>query len=117
VGGPDLSPAGVSNAHLILALVVVGHLDLERVAIDEPKADAPLIIDGNGVLTLAIVSKCMKPVAGRHPQVVETRSQVHVLEFPRCALGDVRRNRLDLPVAYKLRVSSSANVWITRRPV
>jgi len=46
---------GICNSHGFSCLVVVADFDIERVAVDEPKTDAPLIIDRDGMLTLPIV--------------------------------------------------------------
>jgi hypothetical protein len=35
--------------------VIVADLDLVRIAVDIPKANAPLVIDGDGVLSLPVV--------------------------------------------------------------
>jgi hypothetical protein len=48
-----------------LASVIVRKFYVVRIAIGETKADAPLIVDGDGKLALPIPFQFMKPVAGR----------------------------------------------------
>jgi len=38
--------------------MVVTELDLVRIAVSEPEADAPLIVDGDGMLPGAIAFQC-----------------------------------------------------------
>lgn len=74
-----------------LASVVVGDLDVVGVAVNEPEADAPLVVDRDRVLSLPVPFELMQSVAGRDSQVVKARSQVDVLELPSCPLRDVGR--------------------------
>jgi hypothetical protein len=34
--------------------VIIRDLDIVRITINEPEADAPLVVDGDGVLSLAV---------------------------------------------------------------
>src|SRR5437899_2348957 len=49
--------------------VIVDNLDLLRVAVLPPKADAPLVVDANAVLTLSVTAQCFEPIARRDAQV------------------------------------------------
>ena len=51
-----------------LVSVVVCQFHVVSIAVDEPKADAALIVDGDGMLSLPLPCKFMKPVAGRNLQ-------------------------------------------------
>lgn len=94
-------------------LVVVSNLDVVGVAIDKSEAEAPLVVDRDRVLSFPVAPKCVKSITWRDLQVLEAGSQVHVFELPNGSLGDIRRNRFDLPVAYNVCVCLSANVLIT----
>ena len=56
-----------------MLLVVVCDLHLVGVAIDEPEAYTPLIVDANRVLPLPILSELMKTISGRNLKVVYSR--------------------------------------------
>ena len=44
--------------------MVVADLDVIRVAVDEPKADTPLVVHGDRVLSLAVTLERMEPIPG-----------------------------------------------------
>ena len=48
--------------------MIVADLDVIRVAIGESKADPPLIVHGDGVLSLAVTLQSMEAIAGWHLQ-------------------------------------------------
>lgn len=74
--------------------MVVTELNIVGVTIDETKADAPLIVDGNRVLACAIGFQRVKPIARRHSQVRQLRSDVNQFELPECAPRHVGRHSL-----------------------
>jgi len=74
--------------------VIVTYLNVVSVALNEPKTDAPLIVDGNRVLPFSVAPEGVKSVAGRHLQVVQPNRQVQVLKLSRRSLGDIRRKPL-----------------------
>jgi hypothetical protein len=45
--------------------MVVDYFDVERVTLDPAKADAPLVIDTDAVLPLAVAFERFQPIAGR----------------------------------------------------
>jgi hypothetical protein len=51
--------------------VIVRDLDVGRSRRGPRKADSPLIIDANAVLSRAIAPELLEPIARRHPQIVE----------------------------------------------
>jgi len=51
---------------------MVDDLDIPAFAITPNKADAPLIVDANTDLTLAVAVQRLQTVAGRHAQIVES---------------------------------------------
>jgi hypothetical protein len=74
-----------------LASVVVRDLDIERIAVDESKADAPSIVDRNRVLTLSTPGKLVQPVSRRHPQIADLARKINVLNLPPCPPRDLWR--------------------------
>lgn len=69
--------------------MIVAELDVVRVAIIEPKADAPLIIDRDGMLPCTVAFECVEPVAGRNAQVGHLRRHMHRFELSQGAARDV----------------------------
>lgn len=61
--------------------VVIAQFDVERIPVDEPKADTPLVVDGDGVKSVAFARERVQAISQRHLQVVQGRRQVHVLQF------------------------------------
>jgi hypothetical protein len=49
--------------------VIVRHFDIVGIAVGEPEADPPLVVDGDGVLSLAVCAEPVKPVARRNPEI------------------------------------------------
>ena len=62
--------------------MIIADFDIERIAVNEPKTDTPLVIDRNGVLAFAVVLECMQPIPRRHPEIVKPGRQIHVFQFP-----------------------------------
>src|SRR5205085_10172792 len=70
VAVPSLSP-----------LVIVYNLYRLRTIGRPAKADAPLLIDANGMLARAVSLQGLEPIARRRPQVVKTGGGFHHIEF------------------------------------
>ena len=75
-----------------LRLVIVAELNVVRVAVVKPKANAPLIIDRDRMLPCTIAFEGVKPAAGRNAQVVHLRRDMHRLELSQGAARDVGRH-------------------------
>ena len=56
--------------------MIVAELDIMGIAVLESKADAPLIVDGDGILTRPIVLERVQPIPGWHAEVGEPRRNV-----------------------------------------
>lgn len=52
-------------------LVIVDNLYLGGFAVFPDETDAPLVVDADTVLTLAVALERFEPVAGRRPQIVQ----------------------------------------------
>jgi len=74
--------------------VVVAELDVVRIAVDEAKTDAPLVIDRNGVLPGAVSLQRMEPIARRYAQVGELERRMDGFELPERAPRHVGRHLL-----------------------
>jgi hypothetical protein len=51
--------------------VIVDDLDVLRPSVRPPEADAPLLVDADAERTSPIPFELLKPVSGRHPQIIE----------------------------------------------
>jgi hypothetical protein len=64
--------------------VIVDNLDIVRVSVLPPKADAPLVVDANAVLTLSVTAQRFEPIAGRDAQVLKRACSMQVQELSPC---------------------------------
>jgi len=62
--------------------VIINDLNVVRIAVLPPEADAPLIVDANTVLTGAIAFELFEAVPGRNAEVIELFGGVHDAELP-----------------------------------
>jgi hypothetical protein len=62
--------------------VVVHDLDVVRVTIAPGKADAPLVIDANTMLTAAIAAQRFEPVPRRGSRIPQFRGAIELPKFP-----------------------------------
>lgn len=76
------------------------------------EADAPLVIDADGVLALPVAFERFEAIAGRDGEVVEFGDGVNLGEFPQGDALDVRREGPGFPLLKKdggLPASEGAN--------
>ena len=59
--------------------MIICYLYIVGVTVGKAKADTPLIVDGYGVLTLAIPLQGMETITDRYAQVVQGLSKIDVL--------------------------------------
>ena len=64
------------------ASVIVTELDLEGIAIDEPEADSPLVVDGDSILPVAIAAQGVQSIATGGAEVGEPRCRINRIELP-----------------------------------
>ena len=69
--------------------MVVADGNVIGIFILETKADPPLIIDRDGVLTLSVAGEGMQLVTWRYEQILQTNGEVQILKFARGALLDI----------------------------
>lgn len=56
--------------------MIAGYLNLKSVTVSELETDAPLSVDADAVLACPRTFQCLQPIAGRHPQIINTSSAV-----------------------------------------
>ena len=71
--------------------MIVCDLDIVGITIDEPEAYAPLVVDGDGVLSFSVPTKLVQPIVWRNLKVVQARSQVNVLKLAPRPSHNIRR--------------------------
>ena len=79
----------------MVLLVIVDDLDVVRVAVLPPEADAPLIVDANAVLPGAIPFQLLQAVAGRDAEVLKLLRGVDEAELPEQRPLEVGREAAD----------------------
>lgn len=62
--------------------MIVCYFDIICVAFLPCKADAPLIIDPDAVLTFAVALQLLQSIGRRHSQVVEITGIIYHAKFP-----------------------------------
>jgi len=62
--------------------MVVSDLSVVGVSVSPAEAHAPLIIDADAVMPLAIPGQLFQPVAGRNPQILERLRRIEDSELP-----------------------------------
>lgn len=60
--------------------MIVCYFNVVGVSVNESEADAPLIVDGYGVLSLSVALESMQPIAWRHLEITETCCPVQILQ-------------------------------------
>ena len=82
--------------------MIVDDFDVIGIASGPPEADAPLVVDANTVLTVAIAFELLEAIARRCPEILEPHRRVYVAELSEHDAAEVRRkatNVLALPEA------------------
>ena len=72
--------------------MIVGALDIERVCACEPEHDPILVVHANGVQSSLVTAERVQPVARRHPQILELRDGVDLIEFAPHDRPELTRN-------------------------
>ena len=97
VNRPTFTWTRVGNTHgKPLRLVIVAELDVIGIAILEAKANAPLIVDTDRVLTRTIALECVQPISRWYAKIRKHRGRVNRLQSskrpPRHIGGDSLRS-------------------------
>lgn len=70
--------------------MIIGYFHIIGVAIFPNKANAPLVVDGNGMLAGAVASQKMQAVAGWNFEIFESRRQIDVFQTANSSADDFR---------------------------
>jgi hypothetical protein len=93
--------------------VIVAELNVIRVAVVEPKADAPLIIDRDRMLPRTVAFEGVEPVPGGTRKSVTFVATCTASSFRRARRATSGGTRRAFPVRKSSSVSRSAKVFIT----
>ncbi len=74
--------------------MIIAYFDVVGISINEAKADTPLIVHRNGMLTFSLIPECMKAIAWRHLQIIEPGRKVNIFQLTNGSLGNVRGKAL-----------------------
>lgn len=85
-----------------VSLVIVAELNVVGVTIGKPKADAPLVVHCDRVLTMPIGPERVKAITPWHLEVVESTGEMHILKFTNRATDQIRRQPLGPSRAEKI---------------
>jgi len=66
------------------ASVIIRNFDIVGIAVDEPEADSPLVVDGNRALSLSVSPELVQSISQRNSQVTQPHGQANVLKFSPC---------------------------------
>lgn len=69
--------------------MVIDDFDIFSTRIRPTKADTPLIVDTNAVLTGTITLECFKVIAGWYLQIFKSTGDLDLSELTPCHLGDI----------------------------
>ena len=90
--------------------MVVNDLDLVRITVLPPKADPPLVVDPDTVLSDPIALELLEPVARRDTQVIEGLSGVHGSQLPQHDAsegGGISADRLPVEEAGRIPIAEA----------
>jgi len=90
--------------------MIVNDLDLVRITISPPKADPPLVVDPNAMLSRAIAFELLEPVPWRHAEIVEHLGGVHGDQFAEHRaqkLGGIAPNALTLEQGFGMPIGEA----------
>jgi hypothetical protein len=62
--------------------MIIHDLDIVRITLSPGKADPPLVIDTNTVLSPPITFQCLQPISRRDPQITERCGTVENQKLP-----------------------------------
>ncbi len=74
--------------------MIIRYLNVIGIAIAKPKANPPLIVNGNRILPSPVPLQLMEPIARRNFQVSQARREIKILQLPQSPLPDPRRELL-----------------------
>jgi hypothetical protein len=97
---------------VMLDSVVIDDLDFMGAVCFPAEADAPLVIDADGVLAFPVALERFEAIAGRDGEVIKRGDSVNLSKLPQGNALDVRRERPSFPTLKedgRLAASEGAN--------
>ena len=91
----------------MLSLVIVDDLNLVSVTFGPNETEAPLVVDANAVLPLAIATKLLQMVARRHPQVMQGLRVVQHYELAPRGILNAHKTQATPAVEKRVRIFAS----------
>lgn len=61
--------------------MIIRNFDIVSITGNEPEAYAPLVVDGDRVLSFSVSHELVESIPRRNPKVIQARRQVDVLEL------------------------------------
>jgi hypothetical protein len=95
--------------------MIVYDLDIVGISVAPTKADPPLVIDPNAVLSLSITGQPLQPIAGRSAQVIKAAGIVNLHQLTVCCFDDVIRDAFDeapLPRSFRGSIPKRLDHWL-----
>ncbi len=92
--------------------MVVDDLDVQGIGARPADADAPLIVDANAVLALAITPQLLEAIAGRQAELLKPAGRVEDAKFPQHhapQIGGEASDGLARPEALRVAVGKASN--------
>ncbi len=77
--------------------MIVGDLDIERLAVAIAEADSPLVVDPDAPLPGAIPAQRLEAIRRRHAQILDAGRRIQLNQSHHCALPNLRRITAGLP--------------------
>lgn len=77
--------------------MIIYDLDIVRIAVTPNKADAPLIVDANAVLTRSIASKRLQTITGRRGEIAQFCCDIQLPQLSLCHSLKTSKLRYPLP--------------------
>lgn len=71
--------------------MIVNDCHIERIAVGEPEADSPLLVDADAPLALAVALERLQPVGWRKSQIVYARCRMKLRQTHDRAIADFGR--------------------------
>jgi hypothetical protein len=92
--------------------MVIADFNVVRIAFGKAETDAPLVVDGNRVLPLAVALQCVQTVAWRGPKIFIDDARWTYSSFRTARRTTSEGNQRAVPFTNKSAVCLSANVLI-----
>lgn len=86
----------------MISSMVIRDFYIKRIAVYKTEAEAPLIVDGDGVLSSPLPLQSMKAVAWGHFEISNSRCEIEILQFTQSSGPHIGRKALGLAIFIQL---------------